>query len=143
MDNPSPRMRDLARRVLAASEGDSDSQVPPAMLVSENLRASLTRFAGSDGFAALLRRALSLASAEMPELQSLEVGPTGSLDGFEKLTTADGPRNVVSEAGVVVTTHLLELLVTFIGEPLTLRLVREAWPDISLDDWHSQIEVDG
>jgi hypothetical protein len=26
---------------------------------------------------------------------------------------------------------LLELLVTFIGEPLTLRLVRESWPEIN------------
>ncbi len=38
------------------------------------------------------------------------------------------------EAAVAITAHLLGLLVTFIGEPLTLRLVREAWPDASLDE---------
>ncbi len=38
--------------------------------------------------------------------------------------------------------HLLGLLVTFIGEPLTLALVREAWPDISLDEPHSTTEID-
>ncbi|HVK09314.1 MAG TPA: hypothetical protein VM597_11100, partial [Gemmataceae bacterium] len=36
-----------------------------------------------------------------------------------------------SEGGVEVVAHLLGLLVTFIGEPLTLRLVRDAWPDVS------------
>ena len=39
-----------------------------------------------------------------------------------------------AEAAVAITAHLLGLLVTFIGEPLTLRLVREAWPDASLDE---------
>jgi hypothetical protein len=29
--------------------------------------------------------------------------------------------------------HLLELLVTFIGAPLTLSLVRDKWPDASMD----------
>jgi hypothetical protein len=29
--------------------------------------------------------------------------------------------------------HLLDLLVTFIGAPLTLRLLRNKWPDASMD----------
>jgi hypothetical protein len=29
---------------------------------------------------------------------------------------------------------LLELLVTFIGEPLTLRLVHDTWPDASMNE---------
>ena len=43
-------------------------------------------------------------------------------------------RTAGGEAAVAITAHLLGLLVTFIGEPLTLRLVREAWPDASLDE---------
>jgi len=30
--------------------------------------------------------------------------------------------------------HLLGLLVTFIGEPLALRLVGDAWPDAAVDE---------
>ena len=37
------------------------------------------------------------------------------------------------QAGMVLVTHLLELLVVFIGAPLTLRLVRDKWPEASMD----------
>ena len=134
MDTPSSSMRDLARRLLAASQTASDPHVHEAVLVSEKLRISLTRFAGADGFASLLRRALVLASAEVPSLQSVKVGAEGRLEGFEQLAADTGTAAAGSEAAVAITAHLLGLLVTFIGEPLTLRLVREAWPDISLDE---------
>jgi hypothetical protein len=38
------------------------------------------------------------------------------------------------EGGVVLLAQLLGLLVAFIGENLTLRLVREVWPKVPLDD---------
>ena len=41
---------------------------------------------------------------------------------------------VGADAAVAIIAHLLGLLVTFIGEPLTLRLVGEAWPDALLDE---------
>ena len=36
------------------------------------------------------------------------------------------------EEVVAIVAHVLGLLETFVGEPFTLRLVREAWPDASL-----------
>ena len=84
MDTPSSSMRDLARRLLAASQSVSDPHVPEAVLVSDRLRTSLTRFAGADGFTSLLRRALALARAEVPSLQSVKVGADGRLEGFEQ-----------------------------------------------------------
>jgi hypothetical protein len=140
MDKASPAMRDLARRLLAASQTASDPHVQEAVLVNEKLRISLTQFAGADGFAALLRRAVALASAEVPALHRATVSADGRLEGLEQLATQPG--SVASAAAVVITAHLLGLLVTFIGEPLTLRLVREAWPGISLDEYHSRIEAD-
>ena len=137
MDTPSSSMRDLARRLLAASQTVSDPHVPEAVLVSDKLRISLTRFAGVDGFASLQRRALVLASAEVPSLQRVKVGANGRLEGFEQLaadTGMDVAAAAAAAAAAAVTAHLLGLLVTFIGEPLTLALVREAWPDTSLDD---------
>jgi len=121
-------MRDLAGRLLAASQPASDQHVHDAAGVSEKLRIPLTRFAGADGFTSLLRRALVLASAEVPSLQSIKVGAEGRLEGLEQPAADTGTAARGSEAAVAITAHLLGLLVTFIGEPLTLRLVREAWP---------------
>ena len=129
MDTPSSSMRDLARRLLAASQTVSGPHVHEAVLVSDKLRISLTRFAGADGFTSLLRRALVLASADVPALRCVKVGEDGRLEGFEQLSADTG-----TGAAAAITAHLLGLLVTFIGEPLTLTLVRKAWPDISLDE---------
>jgi hypothetical protein len=127
MDKPSPSTRDLARRLLAASQTASDPHMHEAVLVNEKLRISLTQFAGADGFASLLRRALALASAEAPALRSAKVSADGRLEGFEQLASHAGSAG--GEKAAAITAHLLGLLVTFIGEPLTLRLVREAWPE--------------
>ncbi len=83
-------MGDLARRLLAASQTASGPHVHAAVLVSEKLRVSLTRFAGADGFASLQRRALVLASADVPSLQSVKVGADGHLEGFEQLAADTG-----------------------------------------------------
>ena len=128
-------MRELSRRLLAASQTAADSHVHEAAVVSEKLRIPLTRFAGAEGFASLLRRALVLASADVPSVQNLKVGPEGRLEGFAELAADPGAASAGSEAAVAITAHLLGLLGTFIGEPLTLRLVREAWPDTSLDEY--------
>ena len=132
MDTPSPSIRNLARRLLAmeaASQSVADPRVHEAVRVCEKLRATLTRFAGADGFRALLRRALALARAEVPALHSITEKADGSMEGLEAL--AADAQNVGIDAAVAITAHLLGLLVTLIGEPLTLRLVREAWPDAS------------
>ena len=133
-------MRDLARKLLAASQGASDAHLQEAVLVNDELRISLIRLVGADGFASLLGRALALASAEAPALRGAKVSADGRLEGLERL--ARHPGSVAGAAAVALTAHLLGLLVTFIGEPLTLRLVREAWPNISLDESHSKSEVD-
>ena len=132
-DMPSASMRGLARRLLAveaASQSAAGAHVHEGVRVCEKLQISLTRFAGSDGFASLLRRALALARAEVPSLQTVKLKPDGSLEGCEALAVEaanGGPEGVVA-----IIAHLLGLLETFVGEPFTLRLVREAWPDASL-----------
>jgi hypothetical protein len=100
-----------------------------AVRVCEKLRVSLTRFAGPEGFASLLRRSLVLARADAPSLDAVTIKPDGTLEGLEALMSDN--RKGGPEAVVGIVAHLLGLLVTFIGEPLTLRLVREAWRDAS------------
>ena len=117
-------MQDLARRLLAASRAAADPPVHDAVAVCDTLRIALTKVAGADGFSALLRRALALARAEAPSLHGVKLGTNCHMEGLEEVT---------SEGAVALAAHLLELLVTFIGEPLALRLVREGWPDESFE----------
>jgi len=134
MDTPSPSTRDLARRLLAAeaaSQSAADPRAPEGVRVCEKLRIHLARFIGPDGFTALLRRALALARAEVPALHGVTEKADGSLEGLDKLAAA--APDVGGAAAFAITTHLLTLLVTFIGEPITARLMRETWPDASLD----------
>ena len=74
MDTPSSSIRDVARRLLAASQTASVPRVDETGVVIEKLRLTLTKFAGADGFASLLRRVLVLASADMPSLQIVKIG---------------------------------------------------------------------
>jgi hypothetical protein len=128
MDIPSPSMRTLARRLLAAEAAHpGDEKGHEAVRVCDKLSISLTRLAGVDGFTSLLRRALALARAEVPSLNRVTVKPDCSIEGLEALAAQVADSGV--EATAALTAHLLGLLVTFIGEPLTLRLVRDAWPD--------------
>ncbi len=136
MDSPSSSMRDLARRLLAACQTASGSPADEAAVVVEKLRLTLIKFAGTDGFTSLMRRALVLARADVPALKFVKIDAEGRLEGLEQIV-ADQATN---EAAVAITSHLLGLLVTFIGEPLTVGLVRAAWPDTSLNDEHSRIE---
>ena len=131
MDTPSASMRDLARRLLAANQVASGSQVDEAVVLIEKLRITLTKLAGPEGFTSLLRRALALARAEVPSLQNVKIGEDGRLEGFEEIVADQGTGGTGDEAAVAITAHLLGLLVTFIGEPLTLRLERAVWPDRS------------
>lgn len=135
MEIPSASMRNLAQRLLALEalgSSLSPSHAHHAVRVCENLRVSLTRVAGADGFTALMRRALAIAKAEAPLLHGVRLKADGSLEGLEEVA-ADAVTDS-AEAALAIITHLLGLLVTFIGEPITLRLVREAWPDAVLDE---------
>ena len=125
MDSASASTRDLADRMLAleaAEHSEARETGALAVWVCQKLKASLTRFAGIEGFTALMRRALALARTEVPSLQAVSVKPDGTVEGLE---------GVSAEATVALIAQLLALLNLFIGDALTLRLVRDAWPELS------------
>jgi hypothetical protein len=88
---------------------------------------------GKVGFRELLSRALALANAEVPWLRAVHVKADGSFEGLDELGAQVDPDEIF-EGRVVLLAQLLGLLVTFIGEDLTLRLVREVWPKLSLNN---------
>jgi hypothetical protein len=135
MNTATPAIQNVARRIIALEvpREPSDVLVGEAARACEKLRVPLARLAGVAGFRSLMARTLALATAEVPWLNSVQVQADGSLKGFD---SARRQQDAVpgAEAEVVVVAQLLGLLATLIGEPLTLLLVRDVWPDATVDE---------
>ena len=124
----------LARRILAceADKGDHP-QVHAVSRAVEKLHPYLTKYVGVAGFHALLVRALAMAKAQIPWLASLQVKADGTLEGFDaaaQMRDADD----AGKGGLALLTELLGLLVTFLGEAITLHMVQEVWSGARLDE---------
>jgi len=118
-----PTSQDLALRLLAYESAPSDSSTLPAgFRVCERLRPVLSTLTGTLGYRSLLMRALTLARRESSVLRSVEVNAEGSLESL------NGDAGEDSELLVI---RLISLLAAFIGEPLTVRLLQDVWPDLA------------
>lgn len=136
MSTAPPAIQILARQLIAgepARVGSSCDDADQALRACEKLRLPLTKLAGAAGSYALFSRALALARRRTPSLAGLRVGADGSLAGFNAIQQDSAAAEASRDAGVVLIAELLGLLVTLIGETLTLSLVREAWPDVSME----------
>ena len=136
MSRATPQMRNFATRLIdyeTSGNKLSGTKTPAAFLVCEKLRPQLAILAGSGGFHALLSRAFALANPEVPWLRTVHINADGSLDGLEELH-AQLDRDELFDGGVILVAQLLGLLTAFIGQTLTLRFVREVWPEVPLDD---------
>ena len=127
-----PQTRELAQRLLAHENAAGKTSEPTEFAVFrvfERLREPICALTGVAGFRSLLSRALTLARAESPSLSALEVAADGSLKGLDEFRSqvdADQAR----EAGIILITQLLGLLVRVVGEAMTLQLVTsEILPD--------------
>jgi hypothetical protein len=134
MSTASPEIQELARRLLAEAAHDNSGGLrgAGAVRVIDELRKHLIRLTGVHGFRSLLSRALTLAKAQVPSLNTVQVDADSSLEGFDEIERREG--ETAKEAGIVLVAHLLELLVTFIGAPLTLGLLRDKWPNASIEE---------
>jgi hypothetical protein len=130
-------MRDLAQRLLAY-EAFADEASDPAesatLRVYEKLRQGLGEFAGVAGFQSLASRALVLARKEAPILSAVQVTANGALQGLgeiehqfdiDKVQAGEFP---AGEGEIILIARLLGLLLLFLGEALTLSLLRVTWP---------------
>jgi hypothetical protein len=129
-------MRSLARRLIAYGRSQSRSFRPnysDAFEVCEKLRPPLATLVGNEAFRALLAHALALAEAEVPGLRSVRVKSDGKLEMSEEIH-AQVKTDKHFEGKVVLVAQLLGLLVAFVGEKITLRLVREGWPKVAFND---------
>ncbi len=137
----------LVRRLLtleAAESQDQDSVIGAAERVSDKLRAHLSKRIGQEGFRTLLARALTLTTAQFPHLSAVQVGADGSLTGLRRAAGAGlqkPPDNVTQqdavEGAVALLAHLLGLLISFIGEDLTLRLLSTVSSGLAIPELNS------
>ncbi len=142
-----PKMRDLARRLIAYEAGATttyETMGSAALRVYEKLRQGLGEFAGVAGFQSLASRALALARAEDPSLSAVRVSADGalqSLRGMEHPIDIDKDRageSPAGEGGIILIARLLGLLHLFLGEALTLSLLRVTWPVTAFEDHSSE-----
>ena len=124
--DPSAPIQDLARRVLAFELAELPSgDDPPAARVCKKLRRPISELAGTSGFRALLSRALAVSRTANQSLIAVQVKDDGTLHGLESIADEES-----AQAGVALVSQLIGLLVTFIGEFLTIRLMHDIWPDL-------------
>ena len=119
-----PTTRELAQRLVAYEDLETSSEIGDTHAVCrvcDKLRRPITTLAGAAGFRSLLARALTLAKRESPVLNTWEVQADGSLLGLN---------GEAAQSGDVLIAHLIGLLITFVGESLTLRLLHDVWIDL-------------
>jgi hypothetical protein len=130
-------LRQLALKVLAQRAGsaaDAGALAAAAQRAYDDLALVSAPLIGQVGVDALTGRALHLAQREYPwlvptrEPEQVE-GPFAQvIFCLERQDPA-----IATEAAGAVFATFTGLLVTFIGEPLTTRLLRKAWPDAFSD----------
>jgi len=88
---------------------------------------------------------LTQAKSEAPDLWAVQIAADGSLQGLGEFEPQPREfesqlgfgKDQASEEGAVLIARLLGLLLIFLGEALTLSLLRNAWPGEAFDDRNS------
>ncbi len=130
-----PESRYLAQRLLtyeAVAGKNSETTESAAFRVFAKLRRPLITLAGVAGFRSLLSRALTLARAEAPSLSAVQIAADGSLQGLDELEPQID-KDQAKEGGAILIAQLIGLLLTFIGEGVTLSMVQAVWPEAAFD----------
>ena len=118
----------LARE--AGTDADARTIAAAARRLCERFAQQLSPLIGDAGVAAICARSLHLTQQQFPSVPPLR--PSGQDDApFTRVQVSLEQQDpvVATKAAVAVLTTAGDLLAAFIGESLTTRLLREAWPD--------------
>ncbi len=124
----STQQRQLAHQMITAAS-KLDFEAPGIIRVVKGMDTVLTRLAGRTGSRSLIARAVALAQSSEPSLKGISTSAEGVLESLEEVLSKTGPEDRFRNE-VLVVAHLLGLLHTFIGERLTIQLIKEVWPDL-------------
>ena len=130
----SAALRPLTLKVLeqrAGTKADAEAVASAVRRTYDDLSRVSTPLIGRVGLEALTSRALHLAQRECPSLIQSVASRGQGTGSFAELVEGLAQRDaaVAADCGAALIGTLTGLLVTFIGEPLTLGLLRKAWPD--------------
>ena len=123
----SPTATEVARRHWARAAGDTnmlEEVAAAAERTCTQLQAGLARWVGTEGYRALIDRALLLARAEHPALGCLSCH-----GGDEPATTAAVRAHSAAEVAtgmVALVATLIDLLSRIVGEEMAVELVNQA-----------------
>lgn len=114
-----------------AQSPSGEDELLAAEAVYALLRARLSILLGTLGFDALWARALRLAARDLalPDQARFDLGPASGASGLRELAAGDAAATPLLLQTIL--TGFLTLLVTFIGEPLTFRLLYQLWPALA------------
>lgn len=131
MAHPSPKLVELARRIVEREAGGSDPSASAAAVEAacRRLKDHLVDVLGSGGVSAVLRRALHLAQREQPFLAEVAVrgDPAACFTGLAESLAARTDEEATAAAATVLA-HMLDLLVVLLGEELGMKPVQKLWP---------------
>jgi hypothetical protein len=136
MIRATPRMRNLAKNLMVyerPENGTNGSIAHDDFHFNERLRPHLAMLYGIAGYRSLLSRALVLADAEVPWLREMHMKADGSLEGLEALRERLDPDEIL-DGKIALLSELLGSLVAYVGPGLTLRLMEQVWPKISMNE---------
>jgi hypothetical protein len=121
------------RRMLAREAG-TDAHAPAIAAavrrLGERFAEQLTPLIGDAGVAAICARSLHLTQRSSPGFTPVRAPAQADAPfALLQLSLEQQEPTAATEAAVAVLATASELLASFIGESLTTRLLREAWPD--------------
>jgi hypothetical protein len=133
---PSPSHRALARWLVTTEmEATEEPLAAPeaAERVFGKLSQRLARLITDVGADALVARAVHLSLAAFPFLGGAQIRRSDDSLIISLRKTADRTESSqVAEGFEAVLATLVALLVSFIGEDLTARILREVWPELAM-----------
>lgn len=127
-----PQLRALVRALLEGESADPslEERLEGAERIVGALAARIQPLVGRDGFYMLLQRALKRAEASHPALGKVRADRDGEvhLEGLAEAGRGAGLEEATAAAEAIVA-EVLALLARFIGADMTIRLVRQAFPE--------------
>ena len=118
--SPPPWITELARRLVEHEASVTPAeQLSAAFRVCETLRQPLSQLVGVSGFRSLLSRALIMSHERARWLKAVHVAGNGTLEGMVD-AQARLPPDEIAQGEIFLISNIIRLLVTFIGEELTL-----------------------
>lgn len=137
MTTATPRQQATARWLLTAELGDGEGALAGPVAAAERVFQKLSdRLAGLFtliGSEALVARAVDLSHAEFPFLDEARTARHADALTLRLWDCAAGAvPDQAREGFEAVLGTLIALLILFIGEDLTFRVLREVWPELPL-----------